>query len=250
MVLAVGREIFVYPELLQIAQECGLFRGIEATERELNWAGILCEELGRTGGASLQLPPDGHDAGFDSIKARLQPVAHCGFVSPEERRYRALRRGRKVSGDNRTHLPAKTGSGPVSQSKPSARPQDTRHLRNNGRGERRKRDPEHRNQHVETGVWVGKRFGKAFVEADAKSFASRARSSLLQQMRRHIQAGHDGASAGNGRVTLPPYRRRYPAHARQVRARSERRSPPPREPRFPWLLHQNHRQSRARAWNP
>src|SRR6516165_9350470 len=41
-----------------------------------------------------------------------------------------------------------------------------------------------------------------------------------------------------------PYRRRYPAHARQVRAPSERRSPPPRARRFLWLLRQNHRQSR------
>ena len=69
MVLAVGREIVVYPELLQVVQECGLFRGVEAAKRELYWASILREELGRTGGASLQLPPDGHDAGFDSIKA-------------------------------------------------------------------------------------------------------------------------------------------------------------------------------------
>ena len=52
------------------------------------------------------------------------------------------------------------------------------------------------NQQVETAVWVGKRFGKAFVEADANSFASRARSSLLQQMRHHVQAGHHGTSAG------------------------------------------------------
>jgi hypothetical protein len=31
---------------------------------------------------------------------------------------------------------------------------------------------------IETAVWIGKRFGKAFVEADAKSFASRARPRL------------------------------------------------------------------------
>jgi hypothetical protein len=55
MVLAVGREIAVYPELLQVMQECGLFRGIEDTEREL-YAGILREEFGGTSGASLQLP--------------------------------------------------------------------------------------------------------------------------------------------------------------------------------------------------
>ncbi len=56
MVLAVGREIVVYPELLQVMQECGLFRGIEATEHELYWAGTLREEFGGTSGASsLQL---------------------------------------------------------------------------------------------------------------------------------------------------------------------------------------------------
>jgi hypothetical protein len=71
MVLAVDREIVVYPEPLQVMQECGLFRGIEATERELYWAGILREEFGGAGGASLQLPPNGHDACFDSIEARL-----------------------------------------------------------------------------------------------------------------------------------------------------------------------------------
>jgi hypothetical protein len=59
MVLAVGREIVVYPELLQVMPECGLFRGIEATEHELYWAGILGEEFGGTSGASLQLPPNG-----------------------------------------------------------------------------------------------------------------------------------------------------------------------------------------------
>jgi hypothetical protein len=37
----IGREIVVYPKLLQVMQEGGLFRGIEATERELYWAGIL-----------------------------------------------------------------------------------------------------------------------------------------------------------------------------------------------------------------
>jgi len=47
-----------------------------------------------------------------------------------------------------------------------------------------------------------------------------------------------------------PYRRRYPAHARQVRAPSERRRLPPQERRFPRLLRQNHRQSWVRAWNP
>jgi hypothetical protein len=67
MVLAVGREIVVYPELLQVMQECGLFRGIEATEHELYRAGILREEFGGTGGASRQLPPNGHDARFDGI---------------------------------------------------------------------------------------------------------------------------------------------------------------------------------------
>jgi len=48
---------------------------------------------------------------------------------------------------------------------------------------------------IETSVRVGKRFGKAFVEADAKSFAIRA-SGLLQQIGHHIQAGHAGTSAG------------------------------------------------------
>src|SRR6516165_11580076 len=98
MVLAVGREIVVYPELLQVPQECGLFRGIEATERELYWAGILREEFGGISGTSLQLPPDGHDAGFDRIEARLQRVAYRSVFSPEpvsraqiERRYRAFR---------------------------------------------------------------------------------------------------------------------------------------------------------------
>src|SRR5215469_15575074 len=105
MVLAVGGEIVVYPELLQVMQECGLFRGIEATERELYWADILREEFGGTSGTSLQVPPKGHDAGFDRIEARLQPVAYRSFFSPEERRYRALRRRRKVSAGNRTHLP-------------------------------------------------------------------------------------------------------------------------------------------------
>jgi hypothetical protein len=62
MVLAGGCEIVVYPELLQVMQECGLFQGIEATERELYWAGILREEFSGTSGASLQLPPNGHDA--------------------------------------------------------------------------------------------------------------------------------------------------------------------------------------------
>src|SRR5215471_7086568 len=108
----------------------------------------------------------------------------------------ALRRLRKVSADNRTHFPAKARCSPVGQSQPPARPQDTRHLRNNGRGERRKHDPEHRNQHVKTAVWIGKCFGKAFVEGDGKSFASRARPSLLQQMRHHIQAGDPGPAAG------------------------------------------------------
>ena len=75
MVFAIGREIVVYPELLQVMQECGLLRGIKATEHELYWAGFLCEEFGGTSGASLQLPANGHDAGFDGIEARLQPVA-------------------------------------------------------------------------------------------------------------------------------------------------------------------------------
>lgn len=39
--------------------------------------------------------------------------------------------------------------------------------------------PNIENQHVETAVRVRKRFGKAFVEADVKSFASRARSKLI-----------------------------------------------------------------------
>src|SRR6516165_8474705 len=196
MVLGVGREIVVYPELLQVMQECGLFRGIEATKHELYCAEILREEFSGTSGASLQLPPNGHDASLDRIEARLQPVANRCFFSPEEMRYRALRRRRKMSADDRLHLPDEARWSPVCQSKPSARLQDTRHLRSNRLGERRKHDPEHRNQHVETAVGVGKRFGKAFVEADAKSFASRARASLLQQMRRHIQAGHRGTSAG------------------------------------------------------
>jgi hypothetical protein len=65
----IGREIVVYPKLLQVMQDGGLFRGIEATERELYWAGILRKEFGGTRGASLQLPPNSHDASFDSIEA-------------------------------------------------------------------------------------------------------------------------------------------------------------------------------------
>jgi hypothetical protein len=108
VLVAVGREIVVYPELLQVMQEGGLFRGIEATESDLYWADILREEFGGTSSASLQLPPNDHDASFDSIEARLQPVAYRSFFSPEEiRRYCALRRRRKVSADNRTDLPAK-----------------------------------------------------------------------------------------------------------------------------------------------
>jgi hypothetical protein len=53
VILAVGREIVVYPELLQIMLECGFFLGIEAAERELYWTGILGEELGGINGASL-----------------------------------------------------------------------------------------------------------------------------------------------------------------------------------------------------
>jgi len=71
MVRAVGREIVIYPELLQVTQERGLLRGIEATERELYLAGIFREEFGGTCGASLQLPFNGHDASFDSIEAWL-----------------------------------------------------------------------------------------------------------------------------------------------------------------------------------
>ena len=82
-VLAVCREIVVCPELLQVMQGCGLFRGIEATERELYWAGILREEFGGTSGTSLQLPPNGHDASFDSIEARLQRVTYRSVFSPE-----------------------------------------------------------------------------------------------------------------------------------------------------------------------
>jgi hypothetical protein len=67
-------------------QECGPFRGIEATERGSYWADILREEFGGTSGASLQLPPHGHDASFDSIETRLQPVAYRRFFSPEEGR--------------------------------------------------------------------------------------------------------------------------------------------------------------------
>src|SRR5262249_182495 len=136
MVLSGDREIVVYPELLQVMQECSLFRGIEATERELYWAGILREEFGRASGASLLLPPNGHYARLASMEAWLQPVAYRSLFSPEERRYRALRRRRKVSAGNCTHLPAKASWSPVGQSKPSTKPQDTRHLRNNGRGER------------------------------------------------------------------------------------------------------------------
>jgi hypothetical protein len=62
-------------------QECGLCRGIEATEHELYWARILREEFGGTSGASLQLPPNGHDASFDGIEARLQSVAYRSFFS-------------------------------------------------------------------------------------------------------------------------------------------------------------------------
>ena len=91
MARAVGRKIVVYPEALQVLQESGLFQGIEATERELDWAGILREELGGFSGAFLQLPRDGHDAGFDSIEACHQPVAYRGVFSPEERRYRVSR---------------------------------------------------------------------------------------------------------------------------------------------------------------
>ena len=83
MDLAVRRAIVVCPELLEVMQECGLFRGIETTERELYWAGILCEEFGGANGASLQLPANGHDAGFDGIEARLQPVPHRSIFSPE-----------------------------------------------------------------------------------------------------------------------------------------------------------------------
>jgi hypothetical protein len=34
MVLAVGGKIVVDPELLQVLQQCGLFRDIQATKRE------------------------------------------------------------------------------------------------------------------------------------------------------------------------------------------------------------------------
>ena len=84
MVLAVGREIVVYPELLQVMQQCGLLRRINATERELYWAGILREEFSGASGASLQLPPNGHDASFDGIEARLQSVAYLA-CSPQSK---------------------------------------------------------------------------------------------------------------------------------------------------------------------
>jgi hypothetical protein len=58
------------------------------------------KNFGGTSAASLQLPPNGHDASFDGIEARLQSVAYRSFFPPEERRYRALRRRRrKVSAD-------------------------------------------------------------------------------------------------------------------------------------------------------
>jgi hypothetical protein len=46
MVLAVGREVVVYPELLQVMQECGLFRGVEAAEGGSNWC-LVVVDIGR-----------------------------------------------------------------------------------------------------------------------------------------------------------------------------------------------------------
>src|SRR5215470_17862035 len=51
MVLAVGGKIVVDPELLQVLQESGLFRRVEATERELDRARIMREECSGSGGA-------------------------------------------------------------------------------------------------------------------------------------------------------------------------------------------------------
>jgi len=48
-------------------QEGSLFRDIEATERELYWAGILHEESGGSSGA-LCNSHVGHDACFDGIE--------------------------------------------------------------------------------------------------------------------------------------------------------------------------------------
>ena len=53
VLLAVSREIVVYPELLHVMQECDLFLGIEATKRESYLTGILREELGGIACASL-----------------------------------------------------------------------------------------------------------------------------------------------------------------------------------------------------
>ena len=91
MVPAVGGKIVVDPELLQVLQESGLFRRVEAIERELDRARIMREECSGSGGACLQVPGNGHDAGSDGIEAWLQPLANRCFLSPEERRYRAWR---------------------------------------------------------------------------------------------------------------------------------------------------------------
>jgi SAM-dependent methyltransferase len=80
---AIGRKIVVDPEPLQVPQESSLFWCIEAAECELNSAGILRQECGGIGSAPLQLPRNGHDTGFDSIEAKLQPVANRRFFSPE-----------------------------------------------------------------------------------------------------------------------------------------------------------------------
>jgi hypothetical protein len=51
MVLAVGGKVVVDPELLQVLQESGPFRRVEATERELDRARIMREECSGSGGA-------------------------------------------------------------------------------------------------------------------------------------------------------------------------------------------------------
>jgi len=88
MVLAVGGKIVVDPELLQILQESGLFRRVEATERELDRARILRKECSGSGGACLQFPGNGHDTGFDGIEAWLQPLANRCFLPTGKEIYR------------------------------------------------------------------------------------------------------------------------------------------------------------------
>jgi hypothetical protein len=114
MVLAVGGKIVVDPELLQVLQESGLFRRVEATKHELDRGSIMREECSGSGGACLQFPGNGHNAGLDGIEASLHPLANRCFLSPEERRYRAWRGRGKISAANGSHLPDKTRLGPAS----------------------------------------------------------------------------------------------------------------------------------------